>query len=133
MEEEINLEELEDVEFKIDKDAFEPKELICSNCRVKMKKSEIVISLDNRISVTLSGFECVKCKKKYLGLEEAKKMDKALIVNRIMKDDFRMERSLSYDGSNWTFRVPKEFTQKVSERKVEIIPLGAKQFCVEIR
>ncbi len=40
-----------------------------------------------------------------------------------------MERSLSFDGDNYTFRVPKEFTRKVKKKKIEIIPLGSDQFC----
>ncbi|MCK5282925.1 MAG: hypothetical protein KAK00_05945 [Nanoarchaeota archaeon] len=128
----INLDELEDVRFKIDKEAFKPKTLTCSRCNLKMKKAEIEVNLEGDVSVKASGFECPKCKKKYLGLEESRKLDKALIVSRILKNDFKMERSLSFDGDNFTFRVPKEFTHDVHKRKIEIIPLGAKQFCATI-
>ena len=125
-------EELEDVEFKVEKEAFRPKTLTCSKCNIQMKKSEIEINLEGDISIKVLGFECPKCKKRYLGLEEARKMDKALIVSRIMRNEFKMERSLSFDGDNFTFRVPKEFTYDVKKRKVEVIPLGAKQFCATI-
>ncbi len=125
-------EELEDVEFKIDKSAFEPKSMTCSKCNLKMKRAEMGIGLENGVFVNVSGFECAKCKKRYLGLEEAKKLDKALIVSRVMGNSYKMERSLSFDGDNFTFRVPKEFTQDVQKRKVEIMPLGAKQFCALI-
>ena len=97
-----------------------------------MKRAEIEINLDSGFNIKLSGFECSKCKKRELGLEEAKKLDKALIVSRIMKNDFRMERSLSFDGDNFTFRIPKEFTHDVHKKKVEIMPLGANQFCASI-
>lgn len=50
-----------------------------------------------------------------------------------MRSEFKLERSLSFDGDNFIFRIPKEFTHDVRKRKVEIMPLGAKQFCVSIR
>jgi len=131
-EKELNLGELKDVKFKIEKGAFKPKTLTCSKCNKKMKEAEIEVDLDGGINIKLAGFECSKCKKRYLGLEEARKMDKALIVSRIMRNEFKMERSLSFDGDNFTFRVPKEFTYHVKKRKVEVIPLGAKQFCATI-
>ena len=131
-EKKLKLDELEDVKFRIEKQAFEPKALICSKCNLKMKKAEIEISLEGNISIKVFGFECPKCKKRYLGLEEARKLDKALIVSRIMRNDFKMERSLSFDGDNFTFRIPKEFTHDVRKRKVEVMPLGANQFCVSI-
>lgn len=128
----LNLDELEDAKFKIDKEAFKPKTLTCSKCNVKMEKAEIEVNLEGGVNIRLFGFECSQCKKRYLGLEEAKKLDKALIVSRIMRNDFKMERSLSFDGDNFTFRIPKEFTHNVHKRKVELMPLGAKQFCVSI-
>ncbi len=130
--EEKNFDELEDVKFKIDKKAFKPETLTCSKCNLKMKKSGIEVNLEGDVSIKVSGFECPKCKKRYLGLEEAKKLDKAMIVSRMIRNDFKMERSLSFDGDNFTFRVPKEFTRDVHKKKVEIIPLGAKQFCASI-
>ncbi len=59
-------------------------------------------------------------------------MDKALIFSRALQRDFKMERSLSFDGDNYTFRIPKEFTQHVNKRKIEITPLGAKEFCAVV-
>ena len=132
MEKKLKLEELEDVKFEIDKGAFEPKTLTCSKCGIKMKNAEMEINLESRVFIRVSGFECRKCNKKYLGLEESRKLDKAMIVNRVMKNDFKMERSISFDGDNWTMRIPREFTHDVEKRKVELIPLGAKQFCVTI-
>ena len=126
------LEELETVNFTIKKRAFEPETLRCSKCNQKMRKSDIEMSLEGGVGIKLSGFECPKCRKRYLGLNEARKLDKAVVISRFMKDDFKIERSLSYDGDNFTFRIPKEFTHDVSKRKVEIMPLGAKQFCVSI-
>ena len=76
----LNLDKLEDAGFQIEKEAFKPEALTCSECNAKMKKEEIGISLDSGVSISLSGFECPQCKKRYLGLEESKKLDKALIA-----------------------------------------------------
>jgi len=126
-----NFNELPDAKFKIEKGAFKPKVMHCSDCNIEMKLSNIEVNLDG-VSIRLSGFECPKCKKRYLGLEEATKLDKAMIISRIMKNEFSMTRSLSFDGDNFTFRIPKEFTHDLRKKKVEIMPLGAKQFCATI-
>ena len=131
-EEHIDLEKLEPVQFEIDKGAFQPKTAHCSQCRMKMKKTELETEVDKNIYLRLAGFECPKCRKRYLGLEEAQKMDKALILSRAFHKDFKMERSLSFDGDNYTFRIPKEFTKQVHKRKIEIVPLGAKEFCATV-
>lgn len=128
----IDFDALEKVQVTLEKDSFQPSLLHCSICKIKMKKTELEIQVDLQLYLRLNGFECSKCHKKYLGLEEAKKMDKALIFNRALKRDFKMERSLSFDGDNYTFRIPKEFTQHVSKRKIEIVPLGAKEFCATV-
>jgi len=132
-EKKLNLDELEDAKFKIEKKAFKPRAVHCSKCNIKTREADVGMNLEGGVYLKLSGFECPKCKKRYLSLEESKKLDRALIVSRIMESDFKMERSLSFDGDNFTFRVPKEFTHDVHKKKVEIIPLGAKQFCASIR
>ncbi len=130
--EEIDFDELEDAQFQIKEGAFQPKTLTCAQCGSKAKKSHIEVIIGSDVSVKATGFECKKCGKQYLGLEEAKKLDKAMIVSRILRNDFRMERAISYDGDNWTMRIPREFAHGVQKQKAEIIPLGAKQFCVSI-
>ena len=89
-------------------------------------------SEENIVRMKLEGFECPKCNKRYLGLEEARKLDKAMMFNRALNMDFKMERKLSFDGDNYTFRVPKEFTHDIHKRKIEITPLGAKGFCANV-
>jgi len=131
--EKINLEELEEAKFKVQKQAFEPKTLTCSICKIKTIKEEMEITLGGGISIKSIGFKCPKCKKQYLGLEQARKLDKALILSRVIERDFKIERSLSFDGDNWIFRIPKEFTHSVHKKKIEITPLGAKEFCALIR
>ena len=68
-----------------------------------------------------------------MNLEEAEKLDKALMINRMLKNEFKMERKLSFDGDNYLFRIPKEFTGKISKRKVEILPMSSKGFCAIVR
>lgn len=129
----VNLEKLEKADFKITKRAFNPEEITCTKCNLKMKKTEMEISIDGSIFIKVQGFECANCGKKYLGLGESKKMDKALIMSRILNKGFKMERSLSFDGDNWTFRIPKEFTASVHNKKIEIVPLGTKEFCATVK
>ena len=78
-----NLEKMEKVKFTIAREALKPKVLTCSKCNVKMRKAEIDISLGD-VFMKVSGFECPKCNKRYLGLEEAKKLDKAMIISRVL-------------------------------------------------
>ena len=128
----MDFDALNKVKVKLESEAFQPSVLHCSTCKIRMKKTELELQVDQQLYLHLNGFECAKCHKKYLGLEEAKKMDKALIFSRAMNRDFKMERNLSFDGDNYTFRIPKEFTQHVNKRKIEIIPLGAKEFCAMV-
>jgi len=126
----VDLDKLEDVQVKVDKDAFAPTSLAC--CNKKMSKSNIEINLDNDVSIKIKGFECKNCNKRYLSLHESKKLDRAMIVSRVMSKDFKMKRNLSFDGDNYTFRIPKEFTHDLHKKKIEIVPLGAKEFCATI-
>ena len=86
-EKKLNLDELEDVKFRIEKGAFRPRTLTCSKCNLRMKKAEIEISLEGGVSLRVLGFECPKCQKRHLGLEEARKLDKALIISRMIRND----------------------------------------------
>jgi hypothetical protein len=128
----VELESLEKVSVKFDKSAFRPSKVTCTTCKKGMKKSEIIINLDQNMTITLQGFECDTCKRKYLSLEEATKLDKAFVLIRMIENDFKMTRALSFDGDNFTFRIPKEFTHDVQKRKIEIVPLGAKKFCATV-
>ncbi|MBN1157433.1 hypothetical protein JXA85_07460 [Candidatus Woesearchaeota archaeon] len=129
----LNLDELEEAKFKIDESAFKPRELTCSKCNTKMKNTEIEVALESGVFVKVNGFECTKCKKKYFGLDEARKLDRAMVLNRLLSKNFKMERNLSFDGDNWTFRIPKEFAHFVHDKKIEIVPLGAGEFCASVK
>ena len=128
----LDFDKLEDANFTIEKEAFALKIVHCSSCKKKMKKHEIEIPLPDALSIRLNGFTCRKCNKQYLGLDEARKLDRALIISRVFQKGFSMKRKLSFDGDNYTFRIPKEFTHDVNKREIEIIPLGTNEFCVTI-
>ena len=131
MKDKLDLDKLEKADFEIDKKAFTPEVLTC--CNGKMKRAEIEVKLQNSVFIKIKGFECSKCRKRSLGLEEATKLDRALIVSRMMNRDFKMRRSLSFDGDNYTFRIPKEFTHDLHKKKIEIVPLGAREFCAMVK
>lgn len=130
--EHVDLEKLEPAQFEIAPEALAPKVLHCAVCRGKMHHTELEVPLGDFLYLRVAGFECAKCEKSYVGLTEAQKFDRAMMLRRAFQRDFKMERSLSFDGDNYTFRIPKEFTQKVQKRKIEIIPLGAKEFCASV-
>jgi len=131
-EENLDFDKLEKAKFEIDKGAFKPKVLHCSTCKLKMRRTQIDIPVDETLYAVVMAFECPKCHKKYLGLKDAKRLDKAMMFKRAMSKGFKMTRNLSFDGDNYTFRIPKEFTHDVSKRKIEIMPLGAKEFCAVV-
>ena len=63
-----------------------------------------------------------------LGLDEAKKLDRALVMNRIMSEkSFGFKRKLSYDGDNFIFRLPNELTKGRKHKEIEIIPLESRE------
>ena len=97
-----------------------------------MNPTEMEVPIDEHIYIRLQGFESLPCHKKSLGLEEAKKLDKAMLFSRAMNKDYKIERNLSFDGDNYLFRIPKDFTQNMSKKKIEIVPLGAKEFCAVV-
>ncbi|MBN2142064.1 hypothetical protein JW711_01920 [Candidatus Woesearchaeota archaeon] len=127
-----DLKKLEKADFKIEKDASSPQTAHCARCAVRMRRKELEMQIGEDIFMKLSGFECPKCGKRLLGLEEAKKLDKATLLGKAAEGGFKMTRSLSFDGDNYTFRIPKEFTRDVSKRKVEIVPLGPRGFCAYV-
>lgn len=132
MNQHLDLEKLEPVQFEIAPEALAPKVLHCGVCNAKMEPTALEVPFDDFLYLRVEGFECAKCKKSYVGLAEAQKFDRAMMLRRAFQRDFTMERSLSFDGDNYTFRIPKEFTRKVQKRKIEIIPLGAKEFCATV-
>jgi len=58
---------------EIGKKAFDPETMFCPDCNIKMNKGKIDFE-----GQRVDGFICPKCKKPYLSLAQAKKIDKIL-------------------------------------------------------
>ncbi len=68
--------------------------------------------------------------KETLGLDEAKKLDRALAIERLLsKQGFR--RRLSHDGDNYLFRLPKELTQGKKHTEVTVTPLESNEALIK--
>ena len=86
-EEDLSLEELEkleEVKIKVDKDSFKVTEGICPKCDSKMIKVIENNSLfDGALTFHIIKFRCGKCKKEYMDLEQAEKYDLFLTLKKI--------------------------------------------------
>ncbi|HLC57500.1 MAG TPA: hypothetical protein VJH95_02930 [Candidatus Nanoarchaeia archaeon] len=135
MEKKINIEKLEPAEFKFDKNAFKSEHLTCDDCNAEMKKTEIEMGMpDKSLVARLSAFQCPKCKKEYLNFEEAKKLDKALMLSRLMSNEgFKITKSLSFDGDNYIFRIPVEITRNLGKKPyAEMVPLSSRELLIHL-
>lgn len=128
MNKETDLGKLEDVKVAFGKTAFAPKIIYCDNDDSKMEKAVIEMPVLEGINVKLNVFRCPKCGEEVLGLDEAKKLDRALVLSRIMSEkSFGFKRRLSYDGDNFIFRLPSELTKDRKCKEIEIIPLESRE------
>lgn len=128
MKKELDLEKLEDVKITFGKHAFATKVMYCDKCDITMKKVNMDVFVSSDVKVKLNVFRCPKCKEEMLGLDEAKKLDRALIINRFLSDNysFGFKRKLSYDGANYIFRLPNELT-KGKHTEVSILPIESNE------
>ncbi len=86
MEEDINLNELEEANLEIDKDAFNVSEGFCKECGEKLVKIiENRTSLDGALTFHFTKLKCPNCGKEYLDLNEAEKYDFLLILEKALK------------------------------------------------
>ena len=122
------MEKLQDVKVTFGKHAFAPKVMYCDKCNIKMKKVNAEIPVSAYIKLILNIFRCSRCNEEMIGLDEAKKLDRALVVNRLLSQDhfFSFKRRLSFDGNNYIFRLPSELT-KGKHTEVRIIPLESNE------
>jgi hypothetical protein len=127
------IEKLEPASFSFGRQAFSPKSVSCGRCGGKLKSKEIEVELEKGLYARLEGFECLKCGNRLLGLAQAEKLDRLMVLSKFSRQGFCMERSLSFDGDNYTLRIPKEFTYLVHDRKIDIVPLSKKEFYGRIR
>lgn len=90
-EEEV-LEQMEEVEFEIDQSAFQVEEASCPTCNIKMDKViENKDLFDGAVTIHIIQFQCSKCKKVFLDLEQAKKQELFLKLERLSQ-----KQSLEY-------------------------------------
>lgn len=135
IEDELKTEDFEEeVNFEIDKKAFEAKELYCENCDNKMNKVSVEIDIpETYLTAHLDAFRCNKCKKEFLNGEQASKLDRALAVSKaINKKGFVYERSGNFDGSNLFVRFPAHMI-KGENIKAEIMPISPTEFFVNFK
>ena len=135
MQEELDIGKLKSVKFSFAKGAFQAKSMHCNVCNSKTKKVNTVISLpESSLSVNLNVFRCTKCNKEYLNFEEAKKLDKALIVSRAMRSDsYKMRKSLSFDGDSYIFRIPAEVARSLGKKPhADMTPLSSRELLIHL-
>lgn len=83
------LDKLEKVNLEVDKNATNVNEGICPDCNEKMIKYIDNENLyDGTLTFHIIKFRCTKCKKEYLDLEEAKKYDLFLKLQRTSPEKF---------------------------------------------
>lgn len=133
MRKELDLEKLEDVKVTFGKDAFKPEVMYCDKCDLRMKKVSMDMSISSDIKIKLDMFRCPKCKEEGIGLDEAKKLDKALVMSRLLSNNysFSFRRKLSFDGDNYIFRLPSELTKGKRPKEVRVIPLESKEALIK--
>ena len=135
MKEEVDIEKLKDAKFTFDKEAFRAKSMHCDNCNEEMKLSKVEMKLpDSFLRVMLNVFRCAKCKKEYLNFEEARKLDRALLISRMMSyDGFKIRKSLSFDGDNYIFRIPVYVTRSLGKHPhADMIPLSSRDLLIHL-
>lgn len=133
MKKELDIEKLEDAKVTFDKEAFRAKLMHCDTCSRVMKQIKIEMGMpDSFLSVRLNVFRCTKCKKEYLNFEEARKLDRALLVSRLMRyDNYKIRKSLSFDGDNYIFRIPVDVTRNLGKNPhADMIPLSSKELLI---
>ena len=133
---ELDIEKLENVEFEFDKNAFKTEMMHCDKCNINMEKVNIEMNLlDSPLSIKLKVFRCHKCNKEYLNFEEAKKLDKALVLLRLMSyDSYKIKKSLSFDGDNYIFRIPAEISKNFGKGSyAEMTPLSSQDLLIHLK
>jgi len=124
----------EEINFELDGEAFNSKELHCSNCNEKMEKVSLDVDIpDTSLSIHLDAFHCNKCGKEYLSGEQADKLDRALILTKaITRKGVVYERASNFDGSNIFVRFPAQMI-KGRDIKAEIIPISPMEYLVHFK
>ncbi|MBI4209948.1 MAG: hypothetical protein HY544_00380 [Candidatus Diapherotrites archaeon] len=94
--------------FEISKDAFKFPVNCCSKKTILANKKLSI----NAIEFSYSVWQCSKCKKEYLDSEQAKRLEKFWMLEKVMENrSIRMERAMNFDGKTFFFRFPKEISK----------------------
>ena len=135
MKKELDIEKLNDAQFTFGKESFRAKSLHCDTCKKAMEQINTEMNLpDNFLSVRLKIFRCAKCNKEYLNFEEARKLDKALLLSRLMKyEGYKIRKSLSLDGDNYVFRIPVDITRNLGKNPhADVVPLSSRELLIHV-
>ena len=100
---------IEEVKFEIDRDAFKGPFNCCNMETKKIKKRMSVKGIDFSYEV----WRCSKCKKEFLDTEQAQKLEKIWMVEKLLDEKLiSIERNVNYDGKTFFVRFPIEITKK---------------------
>lgn len=131
-EEDIKEEDItEKADFEIDKDAFKGPFSCCNKKTKKIKKKLSIRGMD----FDYEAWYCDKCKKEFLDSEQAERLEKLWIIEKLLKDDLiTVERNMNFDGKTFFFRFPMEFTKKWNKGgHVDIKLLTPDKYLIEIK
>ncbi|MBI2574603.1 hypothetical protein HYV82_01840 [Candidatus Woesearchaeota archaeon] len=135
MKQKADIDEMENARVTFDKGAFKAKSMRCDNCSRQMKKAKIELDvLDDALRVRLDAFRCAKCGKEYLDFGEARKLDRALLISRLLREDsYRLRKALSFDGDNYIFRIPVDIARSLGKSPyADITPLSSKDLLIHL-
>jgi len=120
-----------EVEFKIDKDAFKGPFKCCGTETEKIKKK---ISIKG-IGLSYDSWICHKCKREYLDSEQAKRLEKIWVVEKILNEKLiSVEKNVNFDGKTFFVRFPVEMTKNWHRGlHADIKYLGPDEFFVKIK
>ncbi len=79
------LEKLEEVKFEIDKNAGQVNEGTCPDCNEKFIKVVENRNIGNWVTLHITKLKCPKCDKEYLDLEQGKKYNILLMLEKAFK------------------------------------------------
>jgi len=99
---------VEEVEFEIDKKAFDGPFRCCG---IETKKIKKKISIKG-IELNYEVWVCSKCKKEYLDNEQARRLEKIWVIEKILNEKLiSVERNVNFDGKTFFVRFPIEMTK----------------------
>lgn len=120
-----------EVKFKIDKDAFKGPFTCCSMKAGKIKKRMSIKGTEFSYEV----WKCDKCKKEFLDTEQAQRLEKVWIIEKILDEKLiSLDRAVNYDGKTFFVRFPVEITKKWHKgAQANIKLLSPEEFLIKIK